>query len=304
MPPEEGPPRQEDWPWQPGMRAELEQLRAARAAAQAAWHDARADSSPESIRAIHVRMADLHRQTEQRHRASAAAHQMFAGRMSRWVKCVEGTLMPVFLAGVAGMVGTDSALAVLRSRHGVAAAAVSDRIAQAAHDAERVTAQGPALEAAGTGAPVMAAGHDLDDRWPLYGAAVAELGVASVVATPLRLGTAELGVLCALGQRPFLSDGAAVILDGIAAALTHELLGYASQTPVSASGSDGPVQELFGSGSAEAAISQAAGMVSVQCGGSIDDAAALLAARAFADGAPVAEVARQVLRGEISFAVP
>ena len=304
MPPREGPSHKEHEAWQPERRAELEQRRAAHAAAQAARHEAQAVTGPESLRALHLRIADLHRRTERRHLASAAAHRMLATRMAGWLAHADGARMPVFLAAVAGLMGTDSALAVLSSRHGVAAAAASDSIARAAHDAERITAEGPTLDAAGTGAPVMAAGHDLAERWPLYGAAVADLGVASVLATPLRVGTADLGALCVFGQRPAFRDDAMVILDGVAAALTHELLERTDQIPFCGPDSDGPVLELFGSGNPESAISQAAGMVSVQCGGSIGDAAALLSARAFADGVPVAAVARQVLQGEISFAGP
>lgn len=304
MPPEEGPPHLEDEVWQAGKRAALERLRAARAAAQAAWHEERAENGPKELRAVHRRMAVLQRQTEQRHLASATVHQMFVARLTGWLTRREGVLLPVFLASVAGLMGTESALAVLRGRHGVAAAAASDRIAQAAHDAERITAEGPVLETVGTGALVMAAGHDLADRWPLYGAAVAGLGVTSVLATPLRMGTADLGALCVLGQRPAFRDDAAVILGGVATALTRQLLDSADRTPASMSDGDGPVPEMFGFRGPESAISQAAGMVSVQWGGSVDDAAALLAARAFADGVPVAEVARQVLHGEITFAGP
>jgi hypothetical protein len=290
--------------WQPGRRADVEQLRAARAAAQAARHEALAGTGPRPVRAVHTRMAELHRQTEQRHRASAEAHRMLATRMAGWLEHTDGTRMPVFLAAVAGLVGTDSALAVLRGRHGVAAAAVSDSIAQAAHDAERITAEGPTLEAAGTGVLVTAAGGDLTGRWPLYGPAVANLGVASVLAAPLRVGTADLGALCVLGQRPVVRDDAGVILGGLAVALTRELLDYAVRSPASASDGDSVFPELFSSGDPESVISQAAGMVLVQCGGSIADATALLAARAFADGVPVADVAMRVLRGEISFAGP
>lgn len=302
MPPEEGPSRRDDKAWQPEKRAELEQRRAAHAAAQAAGHEAQAVTGPESLRAMHLRIAGLHRQTERRHLASASAHRMLAARMAGWLAHAGGARMPVFLAAVAGLVGTDSALAVLRSRYGVAAAAATDSIARAAHDAERITAEGPTLDAAGTGVPVMAAGHDLAERWPLYGAAVADLGVASVLATPLRVGTAELGALCVLGQRSAFGDDAMVVLDGAAVALTHELLQYPGVMPLSGPDGDGPVPELFGSGNPESVISQAAGMASVQCGGSIGDAAALLTARAFADGVPVSAVARMVLEGEISFA--
>ena len=52
----------------------------------------------------------------------------------------------------------------------------------------------------------------------------------------------------------------------------------------------------------QAVVHQAIGMISVQCGCGIEDAGDLLAARAFADGRPVRELAEQVVRGHAAFA--
>ena len=46
-------------------------------------------------------------------------------------------------------------------------------------------AEGPANEAASGGQPVIATGTQLPDRWPRYGPAARELGVAAVLAMPL-----------------------------------------------------------------------------------------------------------------------
>ena len=59
---------------------------------------------------------------------------------------------------------------------------------------------------------------------------------------------------------------------------------------------------LFASTDDLAVIHQAAGMVAVHCGCGVDDAADLIAARAFAEGPPVAEIARQVVRGQARLA--
>ena len=64
---------------------------------------------------------------------------------------------------------------------------------------------------------------------------------------------------------------------------------------------ESPVLRLLGSAGYPAVVHQAAGMVSVQCDCGIDDAQALLAMRAFADGPLLADIAAQVVRGEVRF---
>jgi hypothetical protein len=50
-----------------------------------------------------------------------------------------------------------------------------------------------------------------------------------------------------------------------------------------------------------AVVHQAAGMVSVHCDCSIEDARTLLAMRAFAEGVPMADIATQVVTGQTRF---
>ena len=59
-----------------------------------------------------------------------------------------------------------------------------------------------------------------------------------------------------------------------------------------------PGPPVFHEDALRVAVHQAAGMVSVHCGCDVDAAEDLLAARAFAAGLPVEEIAAQVLRGE------
>jgi hypothetical protein len=274
--------------------AELERRRAAQAAARAARHEAQEATAADELRPVHARLGALHRRTEQRHLAAARLHHLLAVRMEHWLSHPDDALGPAFLAAVADVLGTTSALAVLRGQRAVAKVGASDSVALAAHDLETVTGEGPALEAATAGVPVMAAGPALLDRWPRYGPAAAELGVAAAIAAPLGPPAARLGALCALGCAPVIRGDAASAMDGVTAVLTRVLLDAAYQ---SASG-DLPASPLVGAAGSQAVIHQAAGMVSVQCGCGVDDAADLLAARAFADGLPVAEVARRVVRGE------
>jgi hypothetical protein len=280
-------------------RADLERERAARSAALAAEHDAQALRGPESLRPLHARLGALHHRMEERHLATAQLHGLLAARLDRWTDGPEGALRPVFMAAIASVLGASSALAVLHGRqHGAAVAGASDRIARAAHDLELVMAEGPTLEAARSGVPVTAAGIALADRWPRYGAAVAELGVHAVVAAPLGLPGTRIGALCALGREPDMGDEAALAAGRMADAFTRLLLQLAG---LPRPDDDSLVLSLFDNMGYLAVVHQAAGMVSVHCDCSIEDAQDLLAMRAFAEGVPVADIATQVVTGQTHF---
>jgi hypothetical protein len=280
-------------------RAELERKRGARSAALADWHAAQTGLAPASLRPLHARLAALHRRMVQRHLATAELHGLLAIRMYRWTGCPDGCLRPVFMAAIASALGTSSALAVLCGQEsGVAVVGASDSIARAAHDLEIVTAEGPALEAARDGAAVMAAGPALLDRWPQYGPAVTDLGVHAVAAAPLGLPGARIGALCALGRKPEISQEAVLATIRMADAFTRLLLRL---TEPPRPDEESPVLPLLDSAGYLVVVHQAAGIVSVQCDCGIDDAQALLVMRAFADGVPLADIATQVVHGELGF---
>ena len=291
--------------------AALERQRAAAAASRAARHDALTLSANNSLRPLHVRMAALQRRAERRHLAAAEMHSLLAAR-PRGRHGVPDFVAPAVMDGVARALGTASALAVLRGRHSVAAIGASDAIARAAHDLETVMAEGPANEAARTGRHVTATGMQLLDRWPHYGPAARELGVAAVLAAPLGPPGARLGALCALDNVPVIREATALTLRGMSAALTRALLerqdlddrheAFAGEVFGESGGSE--VMLFAQTVISEAEINQAIGMISVQCACSLDAAADLLAARAFADGIPAAQIAEQVVRGETTFADP
>jgi hypothetical protein len=270
--------------------------RAQRAASLADQHEARAAVAPESLRALHVRMRDLHRRIEARHLATVRVIELHATRMEKWLNSADGQSRPVFMAAVASALGTPSAAATLRGqRHASVVLAASDATARAAHELEIVMSEGPAADAA-AGASIAVAGAALVDRWPLYGPAVAELGVHAVTAAPLGPSGVRLGALCAYAAEPVIRDGAIAATDRMAVALTEMLLADAH---VAASGQDAPALPMLGEDGYPAVVHQAAGMVSVQCGCGVDDAEDLLAARAFAASSSVEQIASQVVRGEI-----
>ena len=278
-----------------------ERQRAARAEAIAARYEARSAAGAEQLRSVWTRMAALYRQMVVRHRTSAALHELYAIRMETWLDGERSpAFRPVFMSAVATAIGISSATAMMRGRRPAAVvAAASDDVARAAHDLEVALGEGPAAAAMAEGAPVSISGGSLADRWPLYGPAVGELGVRTVVAVPLRHGAACLGALCAYSPEPVLRVGVLAAAGRVADAVTHTVLLAPRPAPDWVFPDGGlPGAPLFGESDYQAVVHQAAGMVSVQCGCGIDDAEALVRARAFADGQPVEKVAFSVLRGE------
>ena len=281
-----------------------ERRRAARAEAIAASYEARSADGPEHLRSLRVRLAALYRRTEERHRASAALHELHAVRMEAWLNGERRQpIRPAFMSAVAAAIGVSSATATVRGRRPAAVlAASSDVTARAAHDLEVALGEGPAVAAVAQRALIRAGGPSLAERWPLYGPAVEELGVHAVIAVPLELSAACLGALCVYGRDPVIRDEVAAAAGRIADALTYTVLlspddpGPGSQDPWDGDGQSTAL--LFAEADYQAVVHQAAGMVSVRCGCGIDDAEDLLRARAFADGRPVESVARGVLRGQ------
>jgi len=283
--------------WQ---RVAAERQRAARAESLASKYEAQGAMPPESLWPVWARLRDLHRRIEDRHLAVARAIELHATRMESWLGHTDGPApRPAFIAAVASALGTPSATATLRGLRSVSVAvASSDATARAAHQLEIIMAEGPAIDATVTGASLAVAGAALLDRWPRYGSAVAGLGVRAVTAAPLGPPGTSLGALCVYGAEPAIRAGVATETDRMAGALTQMILG-AARSPGSARG--GAVPLVFDEADYQAVVHQAAGMVSVQCDCGVDAAQDLLLARAFADGAPVEQVAAQVVRGEIIF---
>lgn len=272
-------------------RAADEVRRAARATAIARGYEARSAADPEFLRPLRARLAALHHKMAERHEASAVLHELYAARMETWLANGRGPLLrPAFMSAVAAAVGVPSATATVRGRHRSAVlAASSDATAHAAHGLESALGEGPAAAAAAEGVPVRLGGEAMRERWPLYGPAVAELGVHAVTAVPLLVSANCLGTLCVYGAESVIPEAVAAAAGRVAEALTQTMLLPAQ----------GPGAGLFGEADYQAETHQAAGMVAVRCGCGIDDAEALLQARAFADGQPVELVARSVLRGDL-----
>jgi hypothetical protein len=228
-------------------------------------------------------MADLQRRLASRHLATAEIHEAHLLRLERWLNEPEMMIRPTFLSTVAEVLGVPFAAAALCGIERVPlAVAASDLIARAAQELERVLDEGPGLLAVTEGAPVMAAGSAMLDRWTRYGPAVAELGVHAVIAVPLRLSTTCFGALCAYDRAPAIGAEVAAGAEVMAEAMALSML-------------DGGIPGPAGDSGFEPRVHQAAGILSAYHDCSMSDAEAMLRAHAFAENRPVGDVAADVI---------
>jgi hypothetical protein len=281
-------------------RAAKERERADYCHARAERHEIRAGTAAESQRPTYRRLAGVYRGAQSRHLMAAEPHELLAARLEHRRDGATNGTRSVLMTAVADTLRSTSALAALGGpARGVEMVVASDATARACHDLELVIAEGPVTDAA-KGAPVAAAEQDLLDRWPRYGPAIAELGIRAVSAAPLGLAGVRLGTLTALGETAEATEGAAAANGLMAEALTRILLGSSDLA--------GPDQDLaaalqLAEADTQAVVHQAIGMISVQCCCGIQDASDLLAARAFADGHSLVQIARQVVLGQQLFPV-
>ena len=92
---------------------------------------------------------------------------------------------------------------VLMSRsHGQGLAGASGASGSAGQDLEFTLGQGPGVDAYAQGITVLVEDLKADGRWPLFSPGAVGLGIRSVCALPLQVGSISLGVLCLYGNKP------------------------------------------------------------------------------------------------------
>ncbi|MEU5689527.1 GAF domain-containing protein [Streptomyces venezuelae] len=254
--------------------------RAERATASAERRERQRVSDPDSDE-FHAQAAEMHRRSAACHRSSAALHAAFADRTAAWVRG-KGS-RPRFMTGVAEALGTGSAaIALVDSAQNQLAIAVSDEPALNAQDLEYVLGEGPCRDAAYERRPVHSAGEQMGRRWPGYGPALTSMGISSVLAVPLETRAGCFGALAVFDPRAGLVGSAD--LDEVTAALTRIVLLGPDADP-----------ELYGGTDHRDTVQQAAGALSVRLACGVDDALALIKARAFTDETTTEAVARRIL---------
>ena len=143
----------------------------------------------------------------------------------------------------------------------------------------------PDLEATGPG------------RWPSFSADALEAGVRATFSLPLRVGGIRLGVLDVYRYRVGeLTNSELTEALAFADAATALLLHLQAQ----------PSPDGFGLGAIaviedHAEVHQATGIVSVQAGIDMAEALVRMRARAYATERPILDLARDLLRGAVSF---
>ena len=177
----------------------------------------------------------------------------------------------------------------------------SDESAEFLEELQASLGEGPCLDASRSGRPVLQ--PDLAatavTRWPAFGPAALEAGIAAVFALPLQVGDIRLGILdlyreTAGSLDPHELAEALAFADAAVVVLLH------LQNSAGAQGGLHP--QLAGAIESAAEVHQATGMIAVQTGVQLADALMLLRAHAYAAERPVREVARDVVARRLRFA--
>lgn len=210
------------------------------------------------------------------------------------------------LSGGGGEDGMCAACAVLLGASGAAIVVVSEgghrgmlcssnAAAEALEDLQVTLGEGPGIDAHRLGLPV--ADADLaassPSRWVAFCAPAVEAGAAAVFAFPLRLGAIRLGTLTfnndLAGRLSYDQYEQASFMVEI---VTQAVLSMQAMAPLGTVAS--ALEALVDDG---AERHQAAGMLAVRLGVSVDEALVRLRALAYRDGQPLAEFARSVIAG-------
>lgn len=242
---------------------------------------------------IHAALADAHRGTQRRQLTAAKLQFDFAWRMAEWAaRGRDSAARPVLMRAVADVLGWDGAVLILCGDSGTERlVTASDATARAAHDLEVFLGEGPSRDAIRGGAT--AEGTELQHRWPLWGRAVTPLGVRAVAGVALGGGQKPLGSLTVTGRTT--ARNSSCTLADVAEALRHSVLAPEALYPHTAGL---PSLVHLDDEDFRQTLHKAAGTLSAWSGVAIDDAAALIRARAYAEERPISDVADDVLRGD------
>jgi hypothetical protein len=180
----------------------------------------------------------------------------------------------------------------------------SDDTARTLEDVQFTAGQGPGCDAFAIGATVLVpdlehASPSAEQDWSAFRDVARELRVRAVFSFPLHLGAASLGALTLYRGTPGEISGAYLpqavrLANACAVAVLDTLVGTFGGPVAVDIAPDSPDHEFY-----RVEIYQAAGMVSVQLGVSIEAATLRLRSYAFASGRPIAHVARDIVRRDL-----
>lgn len=176
--------------------------------------------------------------------------------------------------------------------------AASDARSRVLEELQFTAGEGPCIDAYTTGRPVLV--PDLDDhgtrRWPGYAPAAREHGVRAVFAFPLQVGAARAGALDIYRtQAGSLTDDALTRAYSFADVAMGLLVDGQARV-----GDDRSSRDLDDALAPRLEVYQAQGMVMVDLGVGVDEAMARLRAHAYAEGRPIAHIARDIVAGKLT----
>jgi len=171
-------------------------------------------------------------------------------------------------------------------------AAASDAASKAMEELQFTLGEGPCLDAFTAGRPVLVAdlAEDGIGRWPVYCSNAQGRGVHSVLAMPMQIGAARLGIMDVFREQAGPLSAAA-----LAQALAFAELATLSLLDGQERAEDGQAAGLGDALDPSFAVYQAQGMIMVQLGVSLAEALARIRAYAYANDRGVGSVASDIL---------
>lgn len=183
--------------------------------------------------------------------------------------------------------------------HGQLTIGASDGVAARLEELQFELGEGPHHAALSTGKPVMVSELSTAQmqRWPVLGAAVAQIGVGALFAFPLTIGAATVGVVDMYRETSGVMDSGTV---STALSLASWTAGPALRLAALSANEETPgAQRLAPEMRRE--VHQATGIILVQLGVSATEALSRLQAHAFASGHTLEYVAHEVVARRIDF---
>ncbi len=163
----------------------------------------------------------------------------------------------------------------------------TNTLAQRIEDLQFTTGEGPCVDAARSGAPVLTPSLELvsEPRWPALAKELAEAGVGAIFAFPLRIGAVSLGTMDLHRRTPGeLSDEQLGMALNTVDRAASVLLAVTAQTL------DGPPETTY-----RMVVHQAAGMAMMQLDTTIEEALLRMRAIAYAEALPINELAADLV---------
>lgn len=196
--------------------------------------------------------------------------------------------------GITAVVGTGST--------GVVVAWGTEAVSVTLEDLQFTLGEGPGLEAATTGVPVLV--PDLAAaaaRWPVFAPAASTSGAGAIFVFPLWIGAISVGAMT-LDRSTVGPLSAGQVTDALA--LADAVTGLMLDHQSTATGGDRPGAGWAQPVTYRAEVHQATGMISVQLGVGLAEAVARLRAHAWSGDRLLADVAADVVARRLRFDGP